>query len=88
MTDRSKDEMERYHVLARAHVEAGDDLTLYLDQLQPIEKAVSRLSVAPAVQASDSTRRPIVIEHASEPSPVTPFRGEIAPPSAWQADLF
>jgi hypothetical protein len=85
-TDDSREQMERYHDLANIYVDAGDELALYLKRLQPIKKVVQSLSQD--VVSTESTRRPIVIEHASEPNPVTPFRGELAPPSEWQADFF
>lgn len=85
-TERSREQMERYHVLAETHAGVGDALALYLDRLRPIDDVVQ--SVPLNVRAAGSTRRPIVIEHAGEPNAVTPFRGELVPPSVWQADLF
>ncbi len=87
ITDRTREQMQRYHILAKAYMAAGDDLALYLDRLQPIGTVAAQPSVT-HIRSTESTRRPIVIEHASEPKPVTPFRGELAPPSKWQADLF
>ncbi len=38
--------------------------------------------------AGNDGRRPILIEYAPRAAPVTPFRGEARPPSAYEADLF
>jgi hypothetical protein len=37
---------------------------------------------------AESSERPIVIDIAPKPSGITPFRGEIRPPSEYQTDLF
>ena len=87
-TKRSREQMKRYQYLANQHLAAANDLTQYLDYLQVIEQAASRKSELPLAGGSNSIRRPIVIEYAKDPEPVTPFRGKVKPPSADQADLF
>lgn len=37
---------------------------------------------------SDPARRPLIIDYAPRAEYLTPFRGEVKPPAAWQADLF
>lgn len=47
--------------------------------------------VGPALtetRASQTDKRPVVIEYAPRPSPVTEFRAIIRPPSQYEADLF
>lgn len=87
-TERSKEQMQLYADLANRHLTATSDLAQYVDLLRPIEQDTRRASVVPLTITSEPTRRPIVIEHANEPNPVTPYRGELRPPSAYQADLF
>jgi len=87
-TDRSLEQMQRYKELADIYLAAGHDLAQYLEHLQPIEQGARQAALAPPEHSNGSTRRPIVIEYAKDPDPVTPFRGEMKPPSAFQADLF
>ena len=87
-TERSLEQMERYQYLVNQHLAAANNFTQYLDYLHVIEQAASRRSELPLVGGSNSTRRPIVIEYAKDPEPVTPFRGKVKPPSVDQADLF
>lgn len=87
-TERSRGQMQRYHDLASQHAAATNDFTQYLVYLQVIEQNARSTPVLPLTSRPNSTRRPLVIEYAKEPEPVTPFRGEVKPPSAYQADLF
>ena len=87
-TERSQEQMQRYQDLARQHSAATNDFTQYLVYLQVIEQTARSIPVLPLASRSNSTRRPIVIEYAKEPELVTPFRAEVKPPSAYQADLF
>jgi len=87
-TERSDEQMERFRILSEAHAEASDDLELYLGRMQAISQAAAQAPTTRSLQTRESKRRPIVIEYAKEPEAVTPFRGEIKPPSDWQADLF
>jgi hypothetical protein len=87
-TERSREQMQRYQDLARQHSAATNDFTQYLVYLQVIEQNARSIPVLPLASRSNSTRRPIVIEYAKEPELVTPFRAEVKPPSAYQADLF
>ncbi len=80
--------MQRYQDLASQHSAASSDFTQYLACLQVIEQTARRTSDLPVADRSNSARRPIVIEYAREAKPVTPFRGDVKPPSADQADLF
>ena len=87
-TERSREQMQRYQDLASQHSAASSDFTQYLACLQVIEQTARRTSELPVADRLNSARRPIVIEYAREAKPVTPFRGEVKPPSADQADLF
>lgn len=87
-TDRFQEQMERFQVLSDTHLSAANDWTLYVNHLEAVEQASRQASMAPVPPSADSTRRPIVIEYASEPDPVTPFRAEAKPPSTTQVDLF
>jgi hypothetical protein len=87
-TERSREQMQRYQELASQHSAASNDFTQYLACLQVIEQTARRTSELPVADRLNSGRRPIVIEYAREAKPVTPFRGEVKPPSAGQADLF
>ena len=80
--------MKRYQDLASQYSAASSDFTQYLAYLQVIQQTTRRISELPVTDRLNSIRRPIVIEFAREAKPVTPFRGEIRPPSADQADLF
>ena len=88
ITKRFREQMKRYQYLANQHLAAANDFTHYVDYLQVIGQAAGRKSELPLVGESNSIRRPIVIEYAKDPEPVTPFRGKVKPPSADQADLF
>ena len=87
-TERSQEKMQRYLDLASQHSDASSDFTQYLACLQVIEQTARRTSDLPVTDRLNSARRPIVIEYAREAKPVTPFRGEVKPPSAGQVDLF
>ncbi len=87
-TERSREQMQRYQDLASQYSAASSDFTQYLACLQVIEQTARRTSELPVADRLNSARRPIVIEYAREAKPVTPFRGEVKPPSADQADLF
>ena len=88
ITMRSLEQMQLYQHLAGQYMAATNNLTQYLGHLQVIEQTARRTSALPLADRLNSARRPIVIEYAKEPEPVTPFRGEVKPPSAYQADLF
>ena len=88
ITKRSLEQMQRYQHLASQYSAAKNNFTQYLGHLQVIEQTARRTSALPIADRLNSARRPIVIEYAKEPEPVTPFRGEVKPPSADQADLF
>lgn len=87
-TERSQGQMQRYQDLFSQHSDAGDDFTQYLPYLLVIERNVRSNSERAVLGGLNTARRPIVIEYAKEPESVTPFRGELKPPSADQADLF
>lgn len=73
---------------AERYGQATTDLSLYQPQFQMIERAeASEQQVEQSSEASVA-ERPVVIERAKAPDPVTPFRAEIPPPSAYQADIF
>lgn len=87
-TKRFVEQMQRYQHLASQYSVVANNFTQYLDHLQVIKQAASRTSARSLTNRSNFIRRPIVIEYAKEPEPVTPFRGKVKPPSADQADLF
>ena len=87
-TERSQEQMQRYHDLASKYSAASSDFTQYLAYLQAIQQTDYGTSELPVADRLNSARRPIVIEYAREAKAVTPFRGEVKPPSAYQADLF
>ena len=87
-TARSQERMQRYQDLASKHSIASSDFTQYLACLQVIKQNDRKTSELPVADRLNSARRPIVIEYATQAKPVTPFRGEVKPPSADQADLF
>jgi hypothetical protein len=76
-----KEVIERYR-------ESTDSLVLYQAHFQAIDRAGSLAQSAPLSQQAPAGSRPIAIERASQSAPVTPFRGEIPPPSSGQADIF
>ncbi len=87
-TERSQEQMQRYLDLSSQHSDAADDFTRYLAYLEVIERNVGSNSERAVLGRLNTARRPIVIEFAKEPKPVTPFRAVLTPPSADQADLF
>ena len=87
-TERSQEQMQRYLDLSTQYSAAADDFTRYLAYLEVIERNVRSNSERAVLGRLNTARRPIVIEFATEPEPVTPFRAELKPPSADQADLF
>ena len=87
-TERSQKQMQRYQDLSNKHSDAADDFTQYLAYLLVIERNIRSNSERAVTGRLNTARRPIVIEYAKEPESVTPFRGELKPPSADQADLF
>ena len=87
-TKRSQEQMQRYQYMASQHSAAINNYAQYLDHLQLIEQAANSNYAQRLASRSNSIRRPIVIEYAKEPEPVTPFRGNLKPPSPAQADLF
>lgn len=89
MAERAREQMQRFLDLVDIYAPAADDLQAYEPHFQQIDQAEAGPdSVASVLDRTSSARRPIVIEHAKDPAPVTPFRGEVRPPSSYQADLF
>lgn len=88
-TDRTREQMQQFRQLIDAHATAAGELEAYKPYFRAINLG-SAVVAPPATESrqSDSGRRPIVIEHAKDPEPVTPFRGEVRAPSAYQADIF
>lgn len=76
-----KEMIERYR-------QPANSLADYQSHFLVIDRADSAIQTAQRANDTSSGRRPIVIERASDPDPVTPFRGEVPPPSAYQADIF
>jgi hypothetical protein len=83
-TLRSLEQMERFQALEDLYTNAVNDVNLYLEHLKDVSPVAFEAHGAPL----ESQIRPIVIDYANEPRAVTPFRGELASPSASQADLF
>lgn len=80
--------MENFQEMIEEYREPADLLSAYQPHFQVINRSDFAATSTPQSNVTLSTRRPIVIERAREPAPVTPFRGEIPPPSAYQADIF
>lgn len=57
-------------------------------KMKPIEYVASPVSVNSEVSTTGRSTRPLLIEYAPRPAPVTPFRAVIRPPSDQEADLF
>ena len=70
------------------NAEVANDPLAYRQYLQWIRGSASPVTERRPEIVPDSGRRPIFIERANESQAVTPFRGEMAPPSAYQADHF
>jgi hypothetical protein len=87
-TDRFEEQMEQFQILSDLHFAAANEWAQYSDHLKAIKQGSRQASVAPVTNPAGSIRRPIVIEYASEPDPVTPFRAEVKPPTVDQADIF
>ncbi len=88
LTTRGRDRVGDFLKAMERNAAAANDLAAYQARLQPIRGLVNTATERVIESGPDSGRRPIVIERAKEPEAVTPFRGEIPPPSAYQADLF
>lgn len=79
-TDANREDMQRFVNLESAHLEAAQEFALYQSHLQPIKQAAASPSGVEPAARNSLEKRPIVIEYASEPDMVTPFRGEVEPP--------
>jgi len=88
-TARTREQMQQFRQLIDTHATAAGELEAYQPYFRVIHPGVE--VAAPAAMPSrqpDSGRRPIVIEHAKDPAPVTPFRGEVSAPPVPETDLF
>lgn len=63
-------------------------LQAQLEVLALTEHSATASRLSPEGAGSPGNKRPRVIEYAPAAAPVTPFRAEVKPPSALQADLF
>lgn len=88
ITEQASEQMQRFFGLVQSYASAANDLAAYELYFKMIEQEVAEGIKPVAVRDTALDRRPIVIEYAKDPTPVTPFRGELKPPSAYQADLF
>jgi hypothetical protein len=89
MAERVIEQMQRFLSLVETFASTADDLQSYEPHFEKIAQAEPVPTVTPqGLDGTASDRRPLVIEYAKEPAPVTPFRGEVRPPSSFQADLF
>ena len=87
LTTRVRDRVADFLEAVERNADYADDFAAYQGLLQPIRGLVNTATARKLEITPKSDRRPIVIERA-KPEAVTPFRGEIPPPSAYQADLF
>lgn len=89
-TDQVREKFDRFFVtmdsLDLANVDQAK-LRAYTQVLANIEKASSSIRLS-TDESSGDLKRPRVIKFAPRPEPITPFRGELKPPSDYQADLF
>ena len=87
-TERAREQMELFRGFIDSYAAAANHMEAYTAHFKPVGHVASLRSAPAAAKNSISDRRPIVIEYAKDPTPVTPFRGEVTPPSVYQADLF
>ncbi len=87
-SERVREQMQLFRDLTGLHGAAAKNLQAYQAYFEVIDELTSQEATLPDARTDQSTRRPIVIDYAKDPSPVTPFRGEVRPPSDYQADLF
>lgn len=80
--------VENFQEMIEEYREPAGLLSAYQPHFQVINRSNVAATSTPRSDVTLSTRRPIVIQRAREPAPVTPFRGEIPPPSAIQAGIF
>jgi hypothetical protein len=85
---RFKEQGLRFRNKIEAYPPTEADLKAFRVLFQEIAQSSGSASADSFGLKPNSLRRPIVIEHAIDPPLVTPFRAEIRPPSAYQADLF
>ncbi|HBR95573.1 MAG TPA: hypothetical protein DEA90_15530 [Opitutae bacterium] len=88
-TIRSYELIQRFKLMQDQYSESANVLEPFLGHFKGVDQGVRQSAVVPNSAAVKEMRRPIIIiEYADEPELVTPFRGELKPPSANQADLF
>lgn len=83
-SERSKKFKEKFET----YRQPANVLAAYQPRFLVIDRVGYTLQTEQRDKDSSTSRRPIVIERASDPDPVTPFRGEVSPPSAYRADIF
>ena len=88
VTEEWSERVQDFKVVIERYRESTESLALYQAHFQAIDRAGSLAQSAPLSQQAPAGSRPIAIERASQSAPVTPFRGEIPPPSSDQADIF
>lgn len=88
MTIEWSERLQEFNEMVKRYHQPANSLAAYQSHFQVIDRADSAMQTAQRVNDASSSRRPIVIERAKDPDSVTPFRGEIPPPSAYQADIF
>ena len=88
-TGRSQEQMRDFRQLLVDRAAVLDDWQAFEPFLSEASQTSSESTATAARRRpSGSDRRPIIIDYAEDPPPVSPFRGEIRAPSADEADLF
>lgn len=88
-TDQSRERFANFIEVLEAHDPSALDQVALREQIKVIRQAVpTSIGSLPVQVNRTSDRRPIVIEFAPRAPELTPFRGEIRPPSEFQKDIF
>jgi hypothetical protein len=87
-SEEASEKMAHFLGLIRKHAEAATHFYRYAAHFQPIPGGGDEQSSGFNLRDSSSNRRPVVIEYAKDPAPVTPFRANIPPPAANKANHF
>jgi len=88
-TDQSRERFENFVELLGVQSAVDLDPVAFRAKMELISEATtSSLGLVPAEVKHSSDKRPIVIEFAPRASELSPFRGELRPPSEFQRDIF
>ncbi|MEM7791998.1 MAG: hypothetical protein AAF546_11400, partial [Verrucomicrobiota bacterium] len=88
-TNDEEELFEFYQALVESVADVEISATEMNTHTQMLQRTAKTVSTTESSQSSRATAiRPLVIEFEPAPKPVTPFRGEIRPPTDWEADIF